>query len=202
MRGVNPIKSNNLRGMQSNLTGKTFGKLIAIRSTDLRYNNQVVWECICTCDNRTVLVRSSSLTNGDTTSCGCVQRSIAKKRGQRHATVASAAIACYYRVYKYTARNRELEFNISIDDFKQLIVQPCHYCGTRDNYVSVNVGRKLRNGKLHANGIDRADSSLGYTLSNCRPCCKVCNIAKQSLTEQQFINLCERIVQYQKLKGG
>lgn len=52
-------------------TGKRFGKLIAIRPTDKRKNNSVVWECRCDC-GATVFVSNHNLANG-TTSCGCLK---------------------------------------------------------------------------------------------------------------------------------
>ena len=36
------------------------------------------------------------------------------------------------------------------------------------------------------NGIDRVDSSKGYTLDNCVPCCSICNTMKLNYTLQEF----------------
>jgi hypothetical protein len=38
-------------------------------------------------------------------------------------------------------------------------------------------------------GLDRIDSSKGYSIENVRPCCKLCNQAKNNLTEVEFLNL-------------
>jgi len=54
------------------LTGQRFGKLIALRPTEMRKNGKRVWECLCDC-GKTVFVRSTSLTNGNSTSCGCTR---------------------------------------------------------------------------------------------------------------------------------
>lgn len=53
------------------LTGMKFGRLTAIRATGKREKKYVVWECRCDCGN-IVLVRSGSLINGNTQSCGCL----------------------------------------------------------------------------------------------------------------------------------
>ena len=55
------------------LTGQRFGRLVAVRATDERRNQKVVWECKCDCGN-TVNVKSTLLTNGSTSSCGCLYK--------------------------------------------------------------------------------------------------------------------------------
>lgn len=57
------------------IAGKKFGKLLAIRPTDKRNNaGRVIWECKCDCGNpNPIFVPSSSLKNGNTTSCGCIK---------------------------------------------------------------------------------------------------------------------------------
>jgi len=51
------------------------------------------------------------------------------------------------------------------------------------------------------NGIDRRDSSIGYELSNCYPCCKFCNYAKMSFPLQEFEQWMNRLVKYRTTKG-
>ena len=55
-----------------NLEGERYGKLLVIRRTDERSNNQVVWECLCDCGNYKN-VNTGSLGSGNTKSCGCLQ---------------------------------------------------------------------------------------------------------------------------------
>ncbi len=59
--------------------GDRYGKLVAVRPTELRSAKSVIWECLCDCGN-TVLVRSTTLTSGHTTSCGCTKREIDDQR--------------------------------------------------------------------------------------------------------------------------
>lgn len=42
--------------------------------------------------------------------------------------------------------------------------------------------------EVDCNGIDRIDSSKGYTEDNCRPCCTQCNTLKLDYTEQEFFD--------------
>ncbi len=59
--------------------GDRYGKLVAVRPTELRSAKSVIWECLCDCGT-TVLVRATLLTSGHTTSCGCVKREIDEQR--------------------------------------------------------------------------------------------------------------------------
>lgn len=55
--------------------GEKYGRLTAIRPTEQRSAKSVVWECLCDCGN-TVNVRSTMLSSGHTSSCGCVKREL------------------------------------------------------------------------------------------------------------------------------
>lgn len=57
---------------RKDLTGQRFGKLVAIRPTDERRHEGVVWECRCECGN-TAFVSVNHLQNGHTQSCGCIR---------------------------------------------------------------------------------------------------------------------------------
>lgn len=61
-----------------NLTGMRFGKLIAVRLTDIKDGKANVWECRCDCGT-VKNVRSTSLTSGAITSCGCKKMSSGAK---------------------------------------------------------------------------------------------------------------------------
>ncbi len=41
---------------------------------------------------------------------------------------------------------------------------------------------------INYNGIDRKNSTLGYTMDNCVTCCGSCNIMKNKFTEEEFIS--------------
>lgn len=56
-----------------NLLNQKFGKLTVIEKTSKRNNGSIIWKCQCDCGN---IVETSSiyLLNGDTKSCGCLQK--------------------------------------------------------------------------------------------------------------------------------
>lgn len=94
-----------------------------------------------------------------------------------------------YAVYRTTARDRSLEFNLTLEEFRVLTSKECTYCGVSP--TKTETPRKLTNGTdwsdYNWNGIDRVDNKVGYIPSNCVPCCSVCNLAKRELTVQEFV---------------
>ena len=87
--------------------------------------------------------------------------------------------------YQKQAEKRGLRFELSLEQFKQIVFQRCALCG---DYGSPR-------------GIDRRDSSRGYEIGNVQPCCGICNRLKSDLQEHQFIGHILKIVRHQeKLK--
>lgn len=65
------LKKELLSERSKDLTGKRFGKLVAIKPTKKRKDRSVVWECECDCGNR-FYTPAKFLLSGGSTSCGCV----------------------------------------------------------------------------------------------------------------------------------
>lgn len=81
---------------------------------------------------------------------------------------------------KYAATCRQIEWLLTDEEAKEMLVKPCIYCKHIDLEVRVN-------------GIDRLDSSKPYTLENCRPCCKDCNYMKGTYDPKTFIERAKKI---------
>lgn len=54
-------------------TGQKFGRLTLIERVENNKSNQVQWKCRCDC-GKEVIVKSYSLTTGQTKSCGCLKK--------------------------------------------------------------------------------------------------------------------------------
>ena len=74
----------NGKNSAKDITGQRFGRLVAIRRTDKQKNESVIWECKCDCGN-VVEVRSTTLRNGNTKSCGCLHRETTIQNGKKTA---------------------------------------------------------------------------------------------------------------------
>lgn len=61
-----------------NIANQRFGSLMAIKPTELRKNQKIVWECKCDCGN-TCYVPIDYLTSLTTCSCGCNKQSIGER---------------------------------------------------------------------------------------------------------------------------
>lgn len=69
-----------VESLKKDITNQRFGKLIAIKELNERHpsNNKILWLCQCDCGN-IVKLPLSSLTSGNTSSCGCINYSIGEK---------------------------------------------------------------------------------------------------------------------------
>jgi ribosomal protein L13 len=62
-------------------TGQRFGRLVTIRLLEKRKKGHTVWECKCDCGN-VIEVLTGRLLNGNTRSCGCLQRDACSQLGK------------------------------------------------------------------------------------------------------------------------
>lgn len=88
-----------------------------------------------------------------------------------------------YSKYLARAANKDLEFALTKEQFTKFTTEKCFYC---DKNAS----------KTHKNGVDRKNNESGYIMSNCVSCCSQCNYMKGSLTENEFIETCKRVSEY------
>ena len=80
--------------------------------------------------------------------------------------------------YKRAAKERNIEWLLTDEEFKLFWQQPCSYCGD----------------KIETIGIDRKDNNKGYLIENCISCCSICNTMKMTLTKEGFINKIKQIL--------
>ena len=99
--------------------------------------------------------------------------------------------------YKASAQKRKIVWNLSEEKFDQLVKNCCVYCGEIPSNVF-----KGKNGNIIYSGIDRVDSLAGYVDTNVVSCCKVCNIAKQKFTTNEFLDWARRVVSYASRQIG
>jgi hypothetical protein len=93
-----------------------------------------------------------------------------------------------FSTYKATAKHKGFEFRLSKEEFKELVISPCFYCGIRP-YRTWRHTHVLKNGTadvLMANGIDRVDNSKGYIQGNVVSACPKCNYAKRDMSLIEF----------------
>ena len=94
----------------------------------------------------------------------------------------------YYQVYKNSAILKQLKFEITKEEYLDIVKSPCEYCGIIQ--------------EKGFNGIDRIDSTVGYVNDNCVSCCAMCNYMKGCLDKDIFIQRVEHIATYNKFVKG
>lgn len=165
------------------LTGEKFNYLTVLSFTGFTKHRHTLWLCVCDC-GKIKIVTGNNLRSGCTQSCGCMRKI------QDRVLVAKRAIYCQYLT---NAKRRDIDFAIDFYDFCALISEPCYYCGRMDSneYTIKHTGDKFR-----YNGVDRLDSTLGYTKENVAPCCKICNKAKLQASREEFLFWIEKVYNY------
>jgi hypothetical protein len=88
-----------------------------------------------------------------------------------------------YAIYKRCANIKNLDFEISFEDYESIVSSRCYYCNSME--------------EKGFNGIDRNDQTKGYVVDNCLPCCTMCNYVKGSLHSYGFIKRIEHILTHQ-----
>lgn len=180
------------------ISGKRFGLLTVVKRaignpTNLKHRG-VYWECLCDCGT-TYFTYAYNLKKRKLANCGCTRKFVlATRLGKPANNRRKFGEARAYRVYMGYARNanlRKLVFELTFEDFLLLAAKDCHYCGlVPSNVCTIS---KPHYGDFIYSGIDRVDNKEGYTMNNCVPCCKPCNVAKMDRTLQDFISWIERI---------
>jgi len=86
------------------------------------------------------------------------------------------SISGKYNHYKNKAKSKNRAFELSKQEFEDIIKSNCYYCG-----ASTKIG------------IDRKDNNLGYIKENCAPCCWRCNKIKGRANYEEFFEMCVMI---------
>lgn len=170
--------------------GEKFGRLTSIRLDHVGNHNRSYFLFKCDCGKKKVIL-GSGVKSGNTRSCGCL--SIEAKKNKRLPNN-KGVINHLILQYKRHANRRGFDFNLSFDQFSDLISKPCFYCGLppSNNKITKNCS-----GFVYS-GIDRGDSKNGYTKENCVPCCDRCNRAKGNMDIEHFIAWVRRVYNHKK----
>lgn len=174
------------------MTGKQVGFWTVIGEEKKNRHGQIQWLCKCICGTQR-LITGPSLRRRPSSSCGC--------RGKLVGDVGFNAV---FGMYQKSARKRGIEWNLSLDQFKKINKLECYYCGQIPSRLSESKKIKSENLRKRSsyiyNGVDRVDSSEGYFVENCVPCCTICNKAKLDTPREEFLTWVERVYKF-RIKG-
>lgn len=185
-------------------TGDKHGRLTVISHSGKDHRNKHLWLCLCECGNEKVVV-GDNLSSGKSNSCGCLKTEFLARRGNQYGLYEDREVALLKVQYSHLKRRNKLKgFSdvISLDEFCTISKSPCKYCGleySKEIEDRVNESKKqkrLSDHVLKCNGVDRVDSSKGYTVENSVACCKYCNTAKNTMTESEFYAWIKRVYEF------
>jgi len=166
-------------GKLIDLTGKRFGRLYATNRIPGLKNKRVMYHCVCDC-GKEIEVRSESLRNGHTQSCGCRHKDIVAQNSTKHGKA-------HTRLYRIWGSMIQRCHNSNDDNYKNYGGRGITVCDVwRNNFESfyqwaINNGY---NGNLE---IDREDNNRGYSPNNCRFVTRI---------ENQRNRRCTKLVKY------
>ena len=178
------------------ITGKKFNRLTALRFIEVVDKKFAIWEFKCDC-GKLVKVKAAWVTSGNTGSCGCL-RSFTHP-GYNKLPDGEASFNSLFSSYKYSARIRGIEFELTEEEFRELSKKSCIYCGSPPSQISK---KKTATTPYIYTGVDRVDNSKGYKIKNVVPCCKFCNYAKNKMSVEQFILWLDRLVVFRANPEG
>jgi hypothetical protein len=158
--------------------------------------------CTCDCDlDKIHKIRLHDILLKKRKSCGCLKRTKEKvllELPEKDRSVETRFWSGLLHRYTSGAKIRNLEFSLDLQQFKNLVLTNCYYCGQFNKGVSsIKIeGLKSKRQKtidewssfhIQITGIDRLDSKVGYKLDNCVSCCSTCNQIKMDLTVDEFL---------------
>lgn len=177
------------RRLAADHIGKRFGRLVLknVYAKGLYTYGYTVCDC-----GGVKYPRISHLISGATTSWGCVTIEHNKERTR------TTNESCRRGVMKGYQRHSRLvgrDFALTVEQCYALFEGFCAYCGVepRTQYAASSALTK----PFFYNGIDRLDSSRGYTIENVVSCCKTCNFAKSNSTIEEWEAWMSRFLAFQ-----
>src|ERR1700678_4464715 len=184
------MKLNQIAINRKDLTGKVYKNLMVLAFSHIHTapsgSMYIKWLMKCGCGKE--FIRSGKgfgKGNGACAECshklGCV-----KREKDPYLTI----IKTIFTDYKLGAKRRKLSFSLSLQEFIAFIKQECYYCG---DLATNKWKHRVRGHILIYNGIDRINNSKGYVANNCVSCCKICNIMKMTLGQEEFYAHIEKI---------
>jgi hypothetical protein len=161
------------------MIGEQHNTLTAVKQI---HKDKWLWKCNC---GNLVESSSYSVRSGNRKSCGCVHkakiRKILSERSRKEEN--ESCRNTLFLALKSSAKKRNHLFEIKREYVDVVTQQHCYYCGIEpSNTMRVPHNTDI----LKYNGLDRIDNTKGYTESNTVPCCRTCNIAKNTMSIDEF----------------
>ena len=146
--------------LQSNMIGKTFGRLIVQSFISIK-DNKSLFSCLCSCGN-VVEVLGNSLNSGNTQSCGCYSREISSIKSITHGL-------SDHPLYSTWSNILQRCYNPNNDNYHNYGGRGIYVCDEWKNDPQAFISWAEANGYQFGLTIDRyPDQNGNYEPDNCR----------------------------------
>lgn len=178
-------------GALKSLVGQQFGKLKVISRALNSKDGHAQWLCACVCGAKRKL-SGSTLTSGNTRSCGCFRREFVSQalttHGMSigHGTVKGNTLPREYTMWtssKNRAKRFGVPFNLKLSD----VIIP-EFCPV---FVNVKLNRSNKRTAFDSPSLDRVIPELGYVKGNVRVISYRANTMKQDASLEEIKRLAE-----------
>jgi hypothetical protein len=169
-----------------NLNNQLFGKLTVLKRAPNK-RKSTYWHCKCVCGNF-ITVMTGNLMSGNTSSCGCINH----LKGAKNACWKGEGLlgGRYWNIMRSNASKRGIHFNLQISEAWALFEKQKARCAL------TNLPLILSNDNSRTASLDRIDSSLGYIKRNIQWVHKDVNKAKNTFSQQKFIDMCKAVTSH------
>lgn len=181
------------------LTGLRFGKRVVLSFVGIKVNGSGekygVWLTRCDCGKEKE-ASTGTVRNGFSCGCYCRYTSGVARRLPNGGAARNANLS----KYKISAKKRNLEWSLSDQQFDLLTSGNCYYCDVEPKQICKASRSCRQTSQTIYNGIDRVDNTKGYEIDNVVSCCKVCNRAKDTMTQQEFLDWATRVAKHNEVR--
>lgn len=180
-----------------NFIGQKIGTLTVLKMAPDKIGRDgqriIVWECLCNC-GKIVLRQSHFLRRGNCCCPTCRHKIDKNKFSNDYKEIPGV----YLYTTKRNAMLRKLDFNVSMEYVWKLFIQQKCKCALSGIPL---IFAKTKKEHIHGGttaSLDRINSKLGYIEGNAQWVYKWINVMKSDFTNEEFIDYCTKVVNYQK----
>lgn len=171
---------------------KKLGGVKIIEELDVR-DGRLFVKCLCLQCGKIFEAKFHNVYKGNYKSCGC-QRFQKFNKNPRWKGLGLISASYFFSLRK-GAKDRNLEFSISIEEIWNLFEKQNGKCALSGIELSFNSERKIYDGNA---SLDRINSEIGYIISNVQWVDKTINMSKQQMNNEQFIKMCKEVYEHSK----
>lgn len=138
------------------MSGRRFGRLVVTDEKPKQGQRCFLWKCKCDCGNE-VMVRTNSLTTGNTSSCGCSRTDSIRRRCVKHGMTNSPEYNSWQSMLN-RCRNENIP---AFSNYGGRGIQVCERWKSFDNFYC-DMGPRAKGFSL-----ERLNNDEGYSPQNC-----------------------------------